>query len=99
MNGCCNSGNLNIFINEAGCLNIKNFTILNGIWYTLNNQNIVLTLFCVYFSNTLWVFIFSLILVFCVDFKMGEKFTYMLINLNTVSDVVHELILLRSYHF
>ena len=30
-------GQLNIFINEAGCLNMKNLVYFNGIWYTLNN--------------------------------------------------------------
>ena len=36
-------GHLNICINEAGCLKMKNLVDLNGIWYTLNNQDIFLT--------------------------------------------------------
>ena len=36
-------GHLNIFINEAGCLKMKNLVDFNGIWYTLNNQDIFLT--------------------------------------------------------
>ena len=33
-------GNLNICINEAGCLKMKNLVDFNGIWYILNNQDI-----------------------------------------------------------
>ena len=36
-------GHLNIFINEAGCLKMKNLVDFNGIWYTLKNQNTFLT--------------------------------------------------------
>ena len=36
-------GHLNIYINEAGCLNMKNLVGFNVIWYTLNNQDIFLT--------------------------------------------------------
>ena len=33
-------GHLNICINEAGCLKMNNLVDFNGIWYTLNNQDI-----------------------------------------------------------
>ena len=36
-------GQLNIFINEAGCLKMKNLVDFYGVWYTLNNQDIFLT--------------------------------------------------------
>ena len=36
-------GQLNICINEAGCLKMKNLMDFNGIWYTLKNQDIFLT--------------------------------------------------------
>ena len=36
-------GYLKICINEAGCLNMKNLVDSNGIWYTLNNQDVFLT--------------------------------------------------------
>ena len=35
-------GQLNICINEAGCLKMKTLVDFNGIWYTLKNQNIFL---------------------------------------------------------
>ena len=36
-------GHLKICINEAGCLKMKNLVYFNGMWYTLNNQDIFLT--------------------------------------------------------
>ena len=33
-------GHLNICINEAVCLKMKNLVDFNGIWYTPNNQDI-----------------------------------------------------------
>ena len=33
-------GHINICINEAGCLKMKNLVDFNRIWYTLNNQDI-----------------------------------------------------------
>ena len=36
-------GHLDICINEARCLKMKNLVYFNGIWYTLNNQDIFLT--------------------------------------------------------
>ena len=33
-------GHINICINEAECLKMKNLVYFNGIWYTLNNQDI-----------------------------------------------------------
>ena len=35
-------GHLNICINEAGCLKMKNLVDFYGVWYTLNNQDIFL---------------------------------------------------------
>ena len=36
-------GQLNICIIEAGCLKMNNLVDFNGIWCTLNNQDIFLT--------------------------------------------------------
>ena len=35
--------NINICINEVGCLKMKKVVYYNGIWYTLNNQDTFLT--------------------------------------------------------
>ena len=36
-------GQINICINEAGCFKMNNLVDFNGIWYTLNNQDMFLT--------------------------------------------------------
>ena len=36
-------GQINICINKAGCLNMKNLVEFNGIWYTLKNKDIFFT--------------------------------------------------------
>ena len=41
--GVVTIGQLNIWINDSGCLKMKNLVDFNGIWYTLKNKNIFLT--------------------------------------------------------
>ena len=41
--GVVKVGQLNIWINDSGCLKMKNLVDFNGIWYTLKNKNIFLT--------------------------------------------------------
>ena len=55
-------GHINICINEAGCLKMKNLLYFNGVWYTLNNQDMFLIIPCIfsglYYSVLCTLFLF-----------------------------------------